>query len=481
MTSVYSSIVAKQITDYISEARASDPTVSAQDLLDSLMSHTGWASRRSATTSDPTTRCGARVWSGFNEMLGKQQAGHGAQCGKSKTNGKFCKNHAKQAAITCEPCSYWTATDDLPVKVKVGDKKGLFWGEWASEFPFMAADGKGVAIVWQRDNVKTAIALKMTEGVGYHPNTKEFKSGKTAPPRLAGTKKAKKAKTVPRKTTKRRAKKAIHRWMKDGNRTKISAAIKGLAKVTGKYPTATFHLLVAENMDVAAATKKFETYGGAGWKSFCGENDFAVEKHGVNELGDFEGTLTQGMILGLTSKMCHILWKQLSDSDKQSYVDAEAQEVIEIASMVSAEIVETPKEIVETPKEIDATPEEIIETPKEIDATPEEIVETPKEIESTLMSSEELSDEDEEAIVEEVTVIETKKVDEKKAKKSKKPKKVVVVAPEPESDDESDEELECTEFKMESGDTVYIDEEYMAYSLDGEELGYVNPTTRKFV
>ena len=464
MTSVYSSIVTKQIADYISEARASDPTVSAQDLLDSLMSHTGWESRRSATTSDPTTRCGARVWSGFNEMLGKQQAGHGAQCGKSKTNGKFCKNHAKQAAITCEPCSYWTATDDLPVKAKVGDKKGLFCGEWTDDFPFMAADGKGVAIVWQRDNVKTAIALKMTEGVGYHPNTKEFKSGKTAPPRLAGTKKAKKAKTVPQKTTKRRAKKAIHRWMKDGNRTKISAAIKGLAKVTRKYPTATFHLLVSENMDVAAATKKFKTYGDAGWKSFCGENDFAVEKHGVNELGDFEGTLTQGMILGLTSKMCHILWKQLSDSDKQSYVDAEAQEVIEIASMVSAEV----------------------------DATPEEIVETPKEIESALMSSEELSDEDDEAIVEEVTVIETKKVDEKKAekapktqttkaKKSKKPKKVVVVAPEPESDDESDEELECTEFKMESGDTVYIDEEYMAYSLDGEELGYVNPTTRKFV
>ena len=399
MTSVYSSIVTKQITDYISEARASDPTVSAQDLLDSLMSHTGWESRRSATTSDPTTRCGARVWSGFNEMLGKQQAGHGAQCGKSKTNGKFCKNHAKQAAITCEPCSYWTATDDLPAKAKVGDKKGLFCGEWADDFPFMAADGKGVAIVWQRDNVKTAIALKMTEGVGYHPNTKEFKSGKTAPPRLAGTKKAKKAKTVPRKTTKRRAKKAIHRWMKDGNRTKISAAIKGLAKVTGKYPTATFHLLVSENMDVAAATKKFKTYGDAGWKSFCGENDFAVEKHGVNELGDFEGTLTQGMILGLTSKMCHILWKQLSDSDKQSYVDAEAQEVIEIASMVSAEVDATPKEIDETPKEIDATPEEIVETPKEIDATPEEIVETPKEIESALMSSEELSDEDDEAIV----------------------------------------------------------------------------------
>jgi len=476
MTSVYSSIVTKQIADYISEARASDPTVSAQDLLDSLMSHTGWESRRSATTSDPTTRCGARVWSGFNEMLGKQQAGHGAQCGKSKTNGKFCKNHAKQAAITCEPCSYWTATDDLPVKAKVGDKKGLFCGEWASDFPFMAADGKGVAIVWQRDNVKTAIALKMTEGVGYHPNTKEFKSGKTAPPRLAGTKKAKKAKTVPQKTTKRRAKKAIHRWMKDGNRTKISAAIKGLAKVTRKYPTATFHLLVSENMDVAAATKKFKTYGDAGWKSFCGENDFAVEKHGVNELGDFEGTLTQGMILGLTSKMCHILWKQLSDSDKQSYVDAEAQEVIEIASMVSAEV--------------DATPEEIVETPKEVDATPEEI-------ESALMSSEELSDEDggaadDEAIVEEPPVIETKKVDKKKtekapktqttkAEKTKKSKKVVVVAPEPESDDESEEELECSEFKMGNGDTVYIDEEYMAYNLGGEELGYVNPTTRKFV
>ena len=134
---------------------------------------------------------------------------------------------------------------------------------------------------------------------------------------------AKEALKAEKKATKRRAKKAVHRWMKDGNRTKISAAIKGLAKVTGKYPTATFHLLVAENMDVEAATKKFKTYGDAGWKSFCGENDFAVEKHGVNELGDFEGTLTQGMILGMTSKMCHIIWTQLPDSDKQSYVDAE--------------------------------------------------------------------------------------------------------------------------------------------------------------
>ena len=152
---------------------------------------------------------------------------------------------------------------------------------------------------------------------------------------------AKESLKAEKKATKRRAKKAIHRWMKDGNRTKISAAIKGLAKVTGKYPTATFHLLVSENMDVAAATKKFKTYGDAGWKSFCGENDFAVEKHGVNELGDFEGTLTQGMILGMTSKMCHIIWTQLPDSDKQSYVDAETQEVSEIVSMISAEIGET--------------------------------------------------------------------------------------------------------------------------------------------
>ena len=149
---------------------------------------------------------------------------------------------------------------------------------------------------------------------------------------------AKEALKAEKKATKRRAKKAVHRWMKDGNRTKISAAIKGLAKVTGKYPTATFHLLLAENMDVEAATKKFKTYGDAGWKSFCGENDFAVEKHGVNELGDFEGTLTHGMILGMTSKMCHILWKQLPDSDKQSYVDAETWGVSEIVSMISDEI-----------------------------------------------------------------------------------------------------------------------------------------------
>lgn len=79
-----------------------------------------------------------------------------------------------------------------------------------------------------------------------------------------------------------------------------------------------------------------------------------------------------------------------SDSDKQSYVDDEAHEVKEIASMVSAKIDEPSKEN-----------------------------------KSDLMSSEKLSDEDGgtadvDAIVEEVTVIGTKTIDEKKTEKTPK-------------------------------------------------------------
>ena len=196
MATAYTKYVTSQIQSFVDESRVENPDISPAAILEALLAHE-FVSKRCKI--DPTTQCGARVWKGFNEVLGKDQAGYGGQCGKSKiSGGEFCKRCSKSADITREPCSYWSSDDTLPANKKVGDKKGLFFGEWAKPFPYMAADGTGVALVWHRNELKKEIALKMADGVGYHPNTKEFKSGRTAPPRLAGISKTKKTTKAPK-------------------------------------------------------------------------------------------------------------------------------------------------------------------------------------------------------------------------------------------------------------------------------------------
>ena len=75
-------------------------------------------------------------------------------------------------------------------------------------------------------------------------------------------------------------------------------------------------------MDVDAAYAAYEEITAEEWETFCSEQPLSDSgvKAGADYLGNFTDKLTNGMILGPTSKLCHLIWGKLSDDDRLPYV-----------------------------------------------------------------------------------------------------------------------------------------------------------------
>ena len=430
-----------QLTKFVEERLRENPEVTAKEQLQSLLDYGGWSARRPTVEVDESEQCEGRRWLGWNDVKGKEVSGVGSRCRRARTdNGCFCKKHQAQADVTCSPCQFWTDTDTLPPKTKVGDKKGLFYGRFDEALPY--SDGTHIVTIWADDEVLEKITADMKDGMTYHPFTKEGKANKTAPPRIPGTKKAPKAKkTKTTKTTKtKRSTTARRRWMADGNRKKVRNAIEGLFKETGKFPPSTQKLLMKHNLDVDAASAEFKDYTTTEWKTFCNDNSFANDRWEVDELGNMApdvktgkpAELKYGAIMGEIQKMLSSIWKNLPQAEKQPYIDLE-----------------------------EADDKLLAEADDEAPTSPK--ADTKKE----------------------------KKRAKKQAKKAKKAALIAAAAAaaaaaaseseDSDSDSESDEGLSCIKFTMASGEVVLLDPTtYMSYTEDGDELGQINKETKNF-
>jgi len=325
----FASGIRLQLSEYVRGLIADSPDMSSSDVVDVLLKSFEATAPRAevvdgALASDlcDSEKCDARVWSGWNEDKGKMTGGWGSRCVRRKVGGgKFCTGCQKKADVTSEPCKFWEEGDTLPKGVKVGSKKGLHYGVWGEEAPIVA-EGK-IAIVWKSPELVKRIIGLMKDGMTYHAHTGEGKKGKTTPPRLPKAAKASSG-GVKKKGNKRR-KKAFHYWRKD-NDGKVRAAIKEMCSRSGKFPDRTLSLLAEHNLDVDAAMQAYDAISVAAWKTFCEEhpsNDTAV-KAGADELGNFTKQLTNGMMLGSTGKLCHLIWGGLAQSAKQPYEDAKS-------------------------------------------------------------------------------------------------------------------------------------------------------------
>lgn len=403
-----------------------NPDLSEYDILKLVMAE--WVPQmpaevvlaRPVVSVEDEDRCNARVWSGWNAEKKKMVGGYGSRCTRCKIGGgSYCKGCQKKADVTTEPCCFWEEGDKLAKGAKVGGKKGLHFGDWGDECPVASTDGKHIAIVWKNPEVLPQIVALMEEGLTYHPiGTKEGRDGKTAPPRIPGKKVAKKSEK------KKRGKLAHHYWQ-DQHRSSVKAAIMAMYKRTGKFPDTTTDFLADADLDVDAAVEKFNEVTTEEWAIRMEENTYKGEKHGADSLGNFVGDLKHSMIIGQIGRLCNIMYHKLSQEGKQPYEDARKAAAEEASAS---------------------------------------------------------TDEDEESGSASGGATKTKT---KRKTKSRKKKKVKVVAPPPppESEDESEDEdeLECSEFIMDDGTKVYVDEEFNAYSVDGDSLGVVNPETKTYL
>jgi hypothetical protein len=404
---------------YVKSLKSDNPSWSSEEILAAVVGNfnasvpSDFARGPPLVELDDADRCGARVWSGWNETKGKMMGGWGSRCARSSAGGgDYCMTCQKKADVTCEPCQFWEETDELPKGAKVGKTKGLFYGSWGDEYPILAKNGETIAIVWKNPAAVTRTIALMEGGATYHPYTAEGKKGKTTPPRLAANKKSGKKGKGPRK---KRSKGAFDYWRKVNDRV-VRTAIKEMHARTGKFPDRTLSLLCDHSLNVDAAYAAYGKISKEDWVLFCDENPVSENgiKHGANELGDFSGKLTNGMILGPTGKLCHDIWKKLSASRSEDETDDE------FAARKSAT---QPYE--DAKKEADS-------------AAP---------------------------------------VAAKKAKKAKKTKTPLPTPP-PSDAEESEEDDEAHEYELADGTTVYVDSEWNAYNEEAEELGVVDPKTK---
>ena len=327
MSEVFSQNIRVQMKKYVESLKSDNPSWSSEDILAAVVGKEKWdvpshfARGPPLVELDDADRCGARVWSGWNEEKGKMMGGWGSRCARSSAGGgHYCMTCQKKADVTCEPCQFWEETDELPKGAKVGKTKGLFYGSWGEEYPILAKNGETIAIVWKNPAAVTRTISLMEEGKTYHPYTAEGKKGKTTPPRLPGKKSAKKGKG-PRK---KRTKGAFDYWRKV-NDSVVRTAIKEMFERTGKFPDRTLSLLSEHSLNVDTAFAAYGEISAEDWELFCDENPVSENgvKSGADKLGNFTGKLTNGMILGPTGKLCHDVWNKLSAPRSEEESDDE--------------------------------------------------------------------------------------------------------------------------------------------------------------
>lgn len=282
-------------------------------MLEFLYGKTDWDEPRLEVGGEDENLCCARIWKGYDEARGKVVDGYGSRCQKPKIgDGDYCNRCQKKADVTCEPCTFWKDTDERPKGARVGTKKGLFYGRFDEEYPITDATGQHITVVWKRPEIrKKIVELMTTDGLTYHPCTDEGKKGRTLPPRISSDK----------KTSKKQAKKSTSLkilWKKLNNK-KVRQAIIDFGAHTGKSPASTLLFLEDAMLDVESAIEAYDKLTPPEWKQHCDKYNFKNEKYNVDELGNYEGKLDNGMVLGNVSRLCSIIWTKMSDEDKQLF------------------------------------------------------------------------------------------------------------------------------------------------------------------
>ena len=410
----FASVIRLQLSEYVEGLIAGSPSLSSEEVMDVLLKNFEASAPRAevvdgAPVSDlcDDEKCRARVWNGWNASKGRMTGGWGSRCVRRRVGGgDFCTGCQKKADVTCESCQFWEESDELPKNVKVGSKKGLHYGVWGEDTPIVS--GGKIAIVWKNPELVKRIIELMKDGMMYHHHTGEGKKGKTTPPRLPKATKARGVSSgggATKKGKKQRTRKAFDYWRGDNDGT-VRAAIKDMCSRSGKFPDRTLSLLAEHNLDVDAAMEAYAAISADAWKTFCDEHppNAAAVKAGADELGNFTKKLTNGMMLGMSGKLCRLIWGGLEQSAKQPYEDT--------ANL----------------------------------STPEK-----------------------------------SKTVEKKTKKTKKKAEAVVVVEEEDCEEDSGEEDEAVEYELADGTTVFVDSDFNAYNEDCEEIGVVDPKTRKLI
>lgn len=196
-------------------------------------------------------RCMARVWGS------KEHNGHGPQCGNKRKGGEFCQTHAKQAAVSEDPCQYIS-----------GKKHGLFCGRFDKPLTGKDADGKW-QLLWLTPEMKALVAEEEADGTFQLGDQEKAQLSKKKSP--SGGKKAKASakKSAEKKTGAPKAERATTAYFfyLASVREQIKTDILAAATATGADEFATAKLSKNGSVKVAEVTKT----AGAMWRGLSEE------------------------------------------------------------------------------------------------------------------------------------------------------------------------------------------------------------------
>lgn len=250
-------------------AKLGVPMAQLQTMATSLQSLGGGAQKKTARVRKEIAqedRCMARVW-------GKTGCGT-CQCSKAKVGGDYCKQHAKQAAVTEEPCQSDGA----------GNRVGLWCGRIDAELTGKGADGKW-QIIWNNEEMQSLMEAERSAGTFVFGDVEAKKHNKStsSKPRVPKAKKEKKGKAPkPKRGT------TAYFCYLSAHREAINAEIKAAAEGGDAEAQAKLHK--SGTVKVAEVTK----VAGARWKALGSEEKAPFETMAAEDkakkLAEFEST-----------------------------------------------------------------------------------------------------------------------------------------------------------------------------------------------
>jgi hypothetical protein len=250
-------------------------------------------------------QCMARKWNG----------GDGGQCTKCKIkDSDFCKACAKKNAICSEPASY---NED-------GSHTGLFWGRIDNSLPIMAADGKGVAIMWKMEDVKDSIRETLSDGGQWHPfcthppcRTRDWDAKPittmTSVKKKSAKSKSKKSKS--KKEKKKRTKNGFLFFMGD-TRAQIKVNLEEFISKTGMVPLVAVHFLTESENDCDTAISNCNKL--AKKKTFFKKMLERLEIEGEGKVAE-DFVLKGRTAMGPIAKLGGAIWSNMSDENKAPF------------------------------------------------------------------------------------------------------------------------------------------------------------------
>lgn len=204
-------------------------------------------------------RCMARIW-GSKE---KGTLGMGPQCSNPKKCGEYCQMHAKQAAVSEDPCQW-----------KDGKKFGLWCGRIDKPLTGQDADGKW-NIIWLHPDMKQKMSEAKEAGT-FELGPAELTKAK-AGRKSSGPKKPREKKTPVEKKEKApkapRGKNAFLFYL-ESRRAAIKAQIEAEAKADGASAEAKEKLTAKGSVKVSEVTK----VAGGEWTALAADAKAPFEK-----------------------------------------------------------------------------------------------------------------------------------------------------------------------------------------------------------